>query len=35
VSAFSEILAETLVTPFKGFSEIAPRKDPVVQWKNL
>jgi hypothetical protein len=28
-------MAEILVTTFKVFSEIAPRKDPIVQWKNL
>jgi hypothetical protein len=35
VSAFYEILAEILVTTFKVFNEITPRKDPVVQWENL
>ena len=35
MSAFSEIMAEILVTTFKVFSEIAPRKDPVVQCENL
>jgi len=35
VFAFSEIMAEILVTTFKVFSQIVPRKDPVVQWKNL
>lgn len=33
--AFSEIMAVILVTTFKVFSQIAPGKDPVVQWKNL
>ena len=35
MSNFSEILAETLVITFKIFGEVAPGKDPVVQWKNL
>ena len=31
MSAFSEIMAEILVTTFKVFGETAPGKDPVVQ----
>jgi hypothetical protein len=28
-------MAEIFVTTFKVFSEIAPGKNPVVQWKNV